>query len=100
VDILRDVQEAAIDFEYPDAWIPGRRPPRRGHPTTVRPRPEEARRPFSTSAAVFSMQTRAGASSSPSWDAARDDFDGQTASLRLELHFGWPGMHGEVVELA
>jgi len=37
VDIPRDVQEAELDFEYPDTVdLPGWRPPRRGHPRQIR----------------------------------------------------------------
>ena len=37
VDVPRDVQEAEIDFEYPDhVELPGWRPPRRGHPRQIR----------------------------------------------------------------
>lgn len=37
VDVPRDVQEAPIDFEYPDAVdLPGWRPPRRGHARQIK----------------------------------------------------------------
>src|SRR5207244_5983105 len=36
VDVPRDVQEAELDFHYPDAVdLPGWRPPRRGHPRQI-----------------------------------------------------------------
>src|SRR5256885_1772788 len=36
VDVPRDVQEAELDFRYPDAPdLPGWRPPRRGHPRQI-----------------------------------------------------------------
>ena len=74
VDIPRDVQEAELDFEYPDdgrssrlaaaaPWSPDAR--------SARPQRESRPRsaPSSTWAAAFSMQTRArSSSSSPNWD--------------------------------
>src|ERR671926_1044163 len=36
VDVPRDVQEAELDFRYPDSVdLPGWRPPRRGHPRQI-----------------------------------------------------------------
>ena len=37
VDVPRDVQEAALDFEYPDEVdLPGWKPPQRGHPRQIK----------------------------------------------------------------
>src|SRR3970040_911034 len=37
VDVPRDVQEAAFDFEYPDdVDLPGWKPPKRGHPRQIK----------------------------------------------------------------
>ena len=110
VDIPRDIQEAEIDFEYPDEVdLPGWRPPRRVPPAPDRARPRsaiaEAERPILyVGGGVAERATPA--RSCASWPRsagcpvvttlmAKGGFPETHA-----LHFGWPGMHGaEVVEL-
>ena len=109
VDIPRDVQEAELDFRYPDDGRPARleaaaaactrarsqRPPRRSRPP---------RSPSSTSAAGRSTPTPARSSAS---SPRSGGFPVVTTLMAKgafpethQLHFGWPGMHGsEVVEL-
>ena len=71
VDVPRDVQEAPIDFEYPDAVdLPGWRPPRRGHARQIKEaasRLAAAERPILYVGGGTSTATRAGScASSPS----------------------------------
>jgi acetolactate synthase-1/2/3 large subunit len=102
VDVPRDVQEAELDFEYPDAVdLPGWRPPRRGHPRQIR---EAARRIAAAERPILYV----------GGGILNADACGELLELaeagRLpvvttlmaksgfpethELHFGWPGMHG------
>jgi len=102
VDVPRDVQEAAIDFEYPDEVdLPGWRPPRRGHPRQIK-RAAEA-----LATAEKPMLYVGGGTLNA--DACAELLDlaevgrlpvvttlmGKSAFPEThELHFGWPGMHG------
>ena len=102
VDIPRDVQEAPLEFAYPDVVdLPGWRPPKRIHARQVREaarRLAEAERPvLYVGGGVLNAQ-------------ATDDLLELAQVGRLpvvttlmgksafpethELHFGWPGMHG------
>jgi acetolactate synthase-1/2/3 large subunit len=102
VDIPRDVQEAAIDFEYPDAVdLPGWKPPRRGHPRQIR----EAAKRLATAERPL-LYVGGGVLNAH----ATDELLALAETGRLpvvttlmakgafpeshELHFGWPGMHG------
>jgi acetolactate synthase I/II/III large subunit len=102
VDVPRDVQEAELDFEYPEtADLPGWKPPTRGHPRQIR----------------LAAQVLAGAEKPLLYvgggtinaDACAELLElaevGQLPVVTTlmgkssfpethELHFGWPGMHG------
>src|SRR3954465_3995977 len=102
VDVPRDIQEAEIDFAYPDAVdLPGWRPPRRGHPKQIK----------------AAAATIAGAHQAVLYVGggvlnahAEEELLKLAETARLpvittlmakgafpeshELHFGWPGMHG------
>jgi acetolactate synthase I/II/III large subunit len=102
VDIPRDIQEAAMDFRYPDEVdLPGWRPPTRGHPRQIA---EAARQIAAAERPVLYV------------GGGTLNADACTELLQLaevgrlpvvttlmaksafpethELHFGWPGMHG------
>jgi acetolactate synthase-1/2/3 large subunit len=102
VDVPRDVQEAELEFRYPeDVDLPGWRPPVRGHPRQIA---EAARRIASAERPVLYV----------GGGTINADACGELLELaeegRLpvittlmakgafpethELHFGWPGMHG------
>jgi acetolactate synthase-1/2/3 large subunit len=102
VDIPRDVQEATLDFEYPDEVdLPGWRPPRRGHPRQIKLAAQalaSAERPV--------LYVGGGALNA---DACAELLElAEVGRLPVvttlmgkssfpethELHFGWPGMHG------
>jgi acetolactate synthase I/II/III large subunit len=102
VDIPRDVQEAAVDFRYPDdVDLPGWRPPTRGHPRQI----AEAAKVIA--AAERPVLYIGGGTLNA--DACAELFDlAEVGRLPVvttlmaksafpethELHFGWPGMHG------
>src|SRR5262249_656582 len=102
VDIPRDIQEAALDFEYPDAVdLRGRPPPQRGHPRQIKRAAEalaRAERPVlyvggGTLNADACAELRALA------EVGRlpvvTTLMGKSSFPEThELHFGWPGMHG------
>ena len=102
VDVPRDIQEAALDFEYPETVdLPGWKPPRHGHPRQIKVAAEAlaaAERPvlyvgggtlnadaceellvLAEVGRLPVVTTLMGKSSFPETH---------------ELHFGWPGMHG------
>jgi acetolactate synthase-1/2/3 large subunit len=102
VDVPRDVQEAELDFRYPDSVdLPGWRPPRRGHPRQIARAAERiaaAERPV--------LYVGGGVLNG---DACAELLElAETGRLPVvttlmgksafpethELHFGWPGMHG------
>ena len=108
VDVPRDVQEAELDFAYPDTVdLPGWRPPRRGHPRQIR----EAATPIAAAERPI-LYVGGGVLNAHATDellelaeigppAGRDDADGEErvpgdarAALRLAGH-----ARAEVVEL-
>jgi acetolactate synthase-1/2/3 large subunit len=102
VDVPRDVQEAALDFEYPEAVdLPGWKPPRHGHPRQIK-------LAASALAAAEKPVLYVGGGTLNA-DACAELLDlaevgrlpvvttlmGKSAFPEThELHFGWPGMHG------
>jgi acetolactate synthase-1/2/3 large subunit len=102
VDVPRDVQEAELDFRYPeDVDLPGWRPPVRGHPRQIA---EAARRIASAERPVLYV-----GGGTINADACLELLElAEAGRLPVittlmakgafpethELHFGWPGMHG------
>jgi acetolactate synthase-1/2/3 large subunit len=102
VDVPRDVQEAELDFSYPDSVsLPGWKPPRGGHPRQIAAAAraiEAAKRPI--------LYVGGGVANAHATDELRRL--AETARLPVvttlmakgafpeshELHAGWPGMHG------
>ena len=102
VDIPRDVQEAAFDFEYPDEVdLPGWRPPQRGHPRQIR-RAAEALAGAEKPVLYVGGGTLNADACAELLDLAQGGrlpvvttLMGKSAFPEThELHFGWPGMHG------
>jgi acetolactate synthase-1/2/3 large subunit len=102
VDIPRDLQEAELDFRYPDEVdLPGWRPPTRGHPRQIAEaarRIAEADRPVlyvgggtlnADACAELLEVAEAGRLPVVTTLMAKSAFP-----ETHELHFGWPGMHG------
>jgi len=102
VDIPRDIQEAPLEFTYPDVVdLPGWRPPKRVHARQVR---EAARRLAGAERPV--LYVGGGVLNAHATDELLEL--AETARLPVvttlmaksgfpethELHFGWPGMHG------
>jgi acetolactate synthase-1/2/3 large subunit len=102
VDVPRDVQEAELEFAYPDRVdLPGWRPPRKVHPLQIR---EAARAIAHAEKPVLYV-----GGGTLNGDAC-DELKALAEQGRLpvittlmgkgafpethELHFGWPGMHG------
>jgi acetolactate synthase-1/2/3 large subunit len=102
VDIPRDLQEAELDFRYPDAVdLPGWRPPVRGHARQIA---EAARRIAAAEKPVLYV-----GGGTLNADACAELLDlAEAGRLPVvttlmaksafpethDLHFGWPGMHG------
>ena len=102
VDVPRDVQEAELDFSYPDGiTLPGWKPPRRGHPRQIAAAAEAvaaAERPI--------LYVGGGVLNAHATDellalAERGRLPVVTTLMAKgafpeshELHAGWPGMHG------
>jgi len=102
VDVPRDVQEAELDFEYPDAAdLPGWKPPTRGHPRQIKLAAEvlaAAEKPV--------LYVGGGTLNADACAELRELAEigrlpvvttlmGKSAFPEThELHFGWPGMHG------
>jgi acetolactate synthase-1/2/3 large subunit len=102
VDVPRDVQEAPLEFEYPETVdLPGWKPPKRVHVRQVREaakRIADAERPL--------LYVGGGVLNANATEELR--VVAETAALPVvttlmaksafpeshELHFGWPGMHG------
>jgi len=102
VDIPRDVQEAAFDFEYPaEVDLPGWRPPQRGHPRQIR-RAAEALAGAEKPVLYVGGGTLNADACAELLDLAQGGrlpvvttLMGKSAFPEThELHFGWPGMHG------
>jgi acetolactate synthase-1/2/3 large subunit len=102
VDVPRDVQEAELDFAYPDAVdLPGWRPPTKVHPLQIR---EAARAIASAEKPVLyvgggTLNADACGELLELAEAGRlpviTTLMGKSAfPENHELHFGWPGMHG------
>ncbi len=102
VDIPRDIQEAAMDFRYPDEVdLPGWRPPTRGHPRQIA---EAAKRIAAAEQPVLyvgggTLNADACAELLQLAEVGRlpvvTTLMAKSAFPEThELHFGWPGMHG------
>ncbi len=102
VDVPRDVQEAEIDFTYPDEVdLPGWRPPTRGHSRQIR----EAAKAIAAAEKPV-LYVGGGTLNADAVDEllelaelwrlpAISTVMGKGAFPEThELHFGWPGMHG------
>jgi acetolactate synthase-1/2/3 large subunit len=102
VDIPRDIQEAEIDFQYPDELdLPGWKPPTRGHPRQIR---EAAQAIVAAEKPV--LYVGGGTLNADATEELRELAElwrlpvvttlmGKSAFPEShELHFGWPGMHG------
>ena len=102
VDIPRDVQEAALDFEYPDEVdLPGWKPPQRGHPRQIRRAAEVLARAERPVLYVGGGTLNADACAELRELAELGRLPVVTTLMGKgsfpethELHFGWPGMHG------
>jgi acetolactate synthase-1/2/3 large subunit len=102
VDVPRDVQEALVDFSYPEEVdLPGWRPPTKVHPLQVKEAARviaSARKPVLyvgggtlNGDACDELLRLAEAGSLP----VVTTLMGKSAFPEThELHFGWPGMHG------
>ncbi len=102
IDIPRDVQEAELDFAYPDTVdLPGWKPPTKVHPLQIR----EAARVIATAEKPVlyvgggTINADACAELRHLAEAGRlpviTTLMGKGAFPEThELHFGWPGMHG------
>ena len=102
VDIPRDLQEAELDFRYPDKVnLPGWRPPTRGHARQIA---EAARRIAAADRPV--LYVGGGTLNADACVELREFAElGRLPVVTTlmakgafpethELHFGWPGMHG------
>ncbi len=102
VDIPRDVQEAALDFEYPDEVdLPGWKPPQRGNARQIRRAAEVLARAERPVLYVGGGTLNADACVELGELAALGRLPVVTTLMGKsafpethELHFGWPGMHG------
>jgi len=102
VDVPRDIQEAELDFSYPETVdLPGWRPPRKVHPLQIRQAAEriaKAEKPV--------LYVGGGTINGDACDELRDlaEIGGLPVVTTLmgkgafpethPLFFGWPGMHG------
>ncbi len=102
VDVPRDIQEAEVDFSYPETVdLPGWRPPRKVHPLQIR---EAAKRIAHAEKPV--LYVGGGTLNGDACDELRDlaEVGGLPVITTLmgkgafpethPLFFGWPGMHG------
>lgn len=102
VDVPRDVQEAELDFVYPDEPdLPGWKPPRVGHPRQIRRAAEAI-----AAAEKAVLYVGGGTLNADACEELRELAEfwrlpvittlmGKSAFPEThELHFGWPGMHG------
>ena len=102
VDVPRDLQEALVDFAYPESVdLPGWKPPAKVHPLQIREAARviaNARKPVLyvgggtlNGDACTELRALAEAGSLP----VITTLMGKSAFPEShELHFGWPGMHG------
>jgi acetolactate synthase-1/2/3 large subunit len=100
--VPRDIQEAELEFEYPDAVdLPGWKPPQKGHPRQIARAAQAlaaAERPvlyvgggILNADACEELRALAEAGRLP----VVTTLMGKSAFPEThELHFGWPGMHG------
>ncbi len=102
VDVPRDVQEAELDFTYPDVVdLPGWRPPSKVHPLQIR---EAAQRIAHAEKPV--LYVGGGTINGDACDELRELAEAGSLPVITTLmgkgafpethalHFGWPGMHG------
>jgi acetolactate synthase I/II/III large subunit len=102
VDVPRDIQEAELDFHYPETVdLPGWRPPRKVHPLQIR---EAGRRIAEAEKPV--LYVGGGTINGEACDELLElaETGGLPVITTLmgkgafpethPLHFGWPGMHG------
>ena len=102
VDVPRDLQEAEIDFRYPEEVdLPGWRPPKRGHPRQIK---EAAARIARAEKPI--LYVGGGTLNGDACAELRELAElgrlpvvttlmGKSSFPEThELHFGWPGMHG------
>jgi acetolactate synthase I/II/III large subunit len=102
VDVPRDIQEAELDFSYPEEVdLPGWKPPTRGHPRQIREaaaRIAAAERPV-----LYVGGGTLNADACPELRALAEAGRLPVVTTLMakssfpeshELHFGWPGMHG------
>ncbi len=102
VDVPRDIQEAELEFHYPDTVdLPGWKPPKRGHPRQIK---EAAKALAGAEKPV--LYVGGGTLNADACDELRalaetgrlpviTTLMGKSAFPEThELFFGWPGMHG------
>jgi len=102
VDVPRDVQEAAFDFEYPDdVDLPGWKPPKRGHPRQIKVAAQALAAAEKPVLYVGGGVLNANACDELLELAEVGRLPVVTTLMAKsafpethELHFGWPGMHG------
>jgi acetolactate synthase I/II/III large subunit len=102
VDVPRDVQEAELDFEYPDdVDLPGWKPPKRGHPRQIEFAAQALARAEKPMLYVGGGVLNANACEELLELAEFGRLPVVTTLMAKsafpethELHFGWPGMHG------
>jgi len=102
VDVPRDVQEAELDFAYPDEVdLPGWKPPKRGHPRQIEVAAQALARAEKPMLYVGGGVLNANATDELLELAEIGRLPVVTTLMAKgafpethELHFGWPGMHG------
>ena len=102
VDVPRDVQEAELEFSYPDRIaLPGWKPPTKVHPLQLRQAGEVLARAEKPVLYVGGGTLNADACTELRELAERGHLPVVTTLMGKgafpethELHFGWPGMHG------
>jgi acetolactate synthase-1/2/3 large subunit len=102
VDVPRDVQEAELDFEYPDdVDLPGWKPPKRGHARQIKLAAQALAAAEKPVLYVGGGVLNANASDELLELAEIGRLPVITTLMAKsafpethELHFGWPGMHG------
>jgi acetolactate synthase I/II/III large subunit len=102
VDVPRDVQEAELDFEYPEqVQLPGWKPPKRGHPRQILVAAEALAAAEKPMLYVGGGVLNADACAELLDLAEQGRLPVVTTLMAKsafpethELHFGWPGMHG------